>query len=83
MYNTHEEKSSHPLTGTTLTLQSLIDARYDINRNLSSTSKGGTRFPGQRTAQRRGQGMEFIDLRQYNQGDDVRHIDWNVTARHC
>jgi len=29
----------------------------------------------------RGQGMEFTDLRPYEEGDDVRQIDWNVTAR--
>ena len=29
----------------------------------------------------KGMGMEFDELRQYNPGDDVRRIDWNVTAR--
>ena len=29
----------------------------------------------------RGQGMEFEEVRPYLPGDDVRHIDWNVTAR--
>ena len=29
----------------------------------------------------RGQGMEFEEVRPYVPGDDVRHIDWNVTAR--
>jgi uncharacterized protein (DUF58 family) len=29
----------------------------------------------------RGQGMEFEEVRAYVPGDDVRHIDWNVTAR--
>jgi len=29
----------------------------------------------------RGQGMEFEEVREYVPGDDVRHIDWNVTAR--
>ena len=29
----------------------------------------------------RGTGTDFRDLRDYEAGDDVRHIDWNVTAR--
>ncbi len=29
----------------------------------------------------RGQGMNFEDVRRYQAGDDVRSIDWNVTAR--
>jgi uncharacterized protein (DUF58 family) len=29
----------------------------------------------------RGNGTDFLDLRSYEWGDDVRHIDWNVTAR--
>ena len=29
----------------------------------------------------RGQGIEFSGVREYLRGDDVRSIDWNVTAR--
>jgi len=29
----------------------------------------------------KGQGMEFAEVREYALGDDIRHIDWNVTAR--
>ena len=29
----------------------------------------------------RGRGIEFSEVREYVVGDDIRHIDWNVTAR--
>lgn len=29
----------------------------------------------------RGHGTDFRDVREYEAGDDVRHVDWNVTAR--
>ena len=29
----------------------------------------------------KGRGMEFEQVREYEPGDDIRHIDWNVTAR--
>jgi len=29
----------------------------------------------------KGRGMEFSEVREYQQGDDIRNIDWNVTAR--
>ena len=29
----------------------------------------------------KGQGMEFEEVREYYPGDDIRTIDWNVTAR--
>lgn len=30
----------------------------------------------------KGQGMEFSEVREYIPGDEIRSIDWNVTARH-
>ena len=43
-------------------------------------------FAGQLMAQKRtrqlGSGVEFADHRQYDPGDDFRHLDWNLYARH-
>ncbi len=38
-------------------------------------------FAGNYRSAVRGHGMEFEEVRDYSPGDDVRHIDWNVTAR--
>jgi len=38
-------------------------------------------FSGAYRGAYRGQGLEFAEVREYVPGDDVRAIDWNVTAR--
>lgn len=38
-------------------------------------------FSGEYHSVFKGQGMEFSEVREYTYGDDVRNIDWNVTAR--
>ena len=38
-------------------------------------------FAGQYESVFRGRGMQFEEVREYTPGDDVRDIDWNVTAR--
>ncbi len=38
-------------------------------------------FAGEYHSVFKGQGIEFDEVREYNLGDDIRTIDWNVTAR--
>ena len=38
-------------------------------------------FTGEYRSAVKGRGMEFEEVREYAPGDDIRHIDWNVTAR--
>lgn len=39
------------------------------------------RVRGERLTRRRGLSIEFSDYREYAEGDDLRHLDWNVLAR--
>jgi len=48
---------------------------WRVVRRLDGRTQGGYRTV------RRGSGLDFAGLRPYVEGDDARHIDWNVTAR--
>lgn len=39
-------------------------------------------FGGEYHSTFKGKGMTFAEVRQYQYGDDIRNIDWNVTARY-
>lgn len=39
-------------------------------------------FAGEYHSAFKGRGMSFAEVREYQDGDDVRDIDWNVTARY-
>ncbi len=55
-----------------------------VVRGGCGSGSGRTRFPslpGPITGLGRGIGLTFAELRAYEPGDDVRHLDWNVTAR--
>ena len=39
------------------------------------------RIRGERLTRRAGLSIEFADYREYSEGDDLRHLDWNVLAR--
>jgi uncharacterized protein (DUF58 family) len=49
--------------------------------NIVAGRRVDSLFAGEYRSAVRGQGMEFEEVRAYYPGDDVRHIDWNVTAR--
>ena len=52
-------------------------------RELEITTRGLVNqvFSGEYHSVFKGRGMEFSEVREYQIGDDIRSIDWNVTAR--
>jgi uncharacterized protein (DUF58 family) len=52
-------------------------------RRLELRTRGlvNARYAGEYQSVFKGQGMEFSEVREYQPGDEVRSIDWNVTAR--
>lgn len=52
-------------------------------RKIEIKTRGLSRniFAGEYHSQYKGRGMAFSEVREYQPGDDVRSIDWNVTAR--
>jgi uncharacterized protein (DUF58 family) len=48
---------------------------------IKSRHLAQSRYAGLYRSAFRGQGMEFVEVREYAEGDDVRLIDWNVSAR--
>lgn len=53
-------------------------------RKIEIKSKGLSQniFAGEYHSAFKGRGMMFSEVREYQYGDDIRDIDWNVTARH-
>lgn len=49
--------------------------------NLETRKKSVALMDGDSRTSFRGRGMEFSEVRRYQSGDDVRNIDWRVTAR--
>lgn len=52
-------------------------------RRIELRTRGAvdSRFSGEYQSVFKGQGLEFVEVREYLPGDDVRTIDWNVSAR--
>jgi uncharacterized protein (DUF58 family) len=66
---------STPTIGDVTPEQLLHRLEWQVVRRLDGLLQGSYRTAF------RGFGTDFLDLREYEPGDDVRHIDWNVTAR--
>lgn len=68
--------------GAYVELNDLLNLRFQV-RDLQLTPRNPGRAPlaGNVRTRYRGRGMEFEEVRLYQPGDDIRNIDWRVTAR--
>lgn len=75
-------KQDLQLDGSHSDLASLLQLRHPAQElNIYSRQYSRSVLLGQQRTSQRGRGMEFEEVRQYQAGDDVRTIDWRVTAR--
>ena len=68
--------------GIYVTVEQLLGLRHLANTiDMTTRRRSTSSIDGASRSSFRGRGMEFAEVRPYNAGDDIRNIDWRVTAR--
>jgi uncharacterized protein (DUF58 family) len=74
----HEADATHPSLGG---LMQWLTRGRTISNQLRFAPLASIRMAGEAPSRHRGQGMIFDTVREYAHGDDIRRMDWKVTAR--
>lgn len=70
------------IPGVTVSLQELIGLQYrTAGFSLLPRQPVRSLLAGRYGSRLRGRGLNFEEIRQYHPGDDIRNMDWKVTAR--
>jgi uncharacterized protein (DUF58 family) len=67
-------------SGINIELNELIRLKQYVN-SIYRPQKSTALTVGQHNSSLRGRGMDFDEVRAYQAGDDIRHMEWRVTAR--
>lgn len=74
--HTHNPGATHPR------LDDLLELRHQAHAlGIASHHLVNSAFSGIYASVFRGQGLNFEEVREYREGDDIRNMDWKVTAR--
>lgn len=65
-----------------VTLPDLISVQGLVKKLQLSNNANANIFTGSNLSRSIGRGMEYAESRVYQPGDDARHIDWRITAKH-
>lgn len=78
----HLDDISRPAHGAHTRLEDLIALRFPARQlQLSRRNRALSALTGPNKSNFRGRGIDFEEVRSYQAGDDIRSIDWRVTAR--
>ncbi|MCX7115670.1 MAG: DUF58 domain-containing protein [Gammaproteobacteria bacterium] len=67
--------------GVTASIDELIELRRFADAATKLPLHARSRTPGTYQSKPKGRGMEFAEVRNYQAGDEIRHMEWRVTAR--
>ncbi|WP_194757314.1 DUF58 domain-containing protein [Aliidiomarina indica] len=80
-FSSQDWLAAHHANGFSLSMPELLAYRACPLRLPMPKRQGTVRQSGNKLSRFRGRGMEFDEVRHYQAGDDIRAIDWRVTAR--
>ena len=81
-FSLDELQSRYQVKGAVVSLQELLIQRYAAKTlEYLAHSRSIAGISGLHLSKMRGRGIDFEEFRPYQPGDDIRLIDWRVTAR--